>query len=103
MNRKCNFIHVEKLRIIVSCFVKSATDTFKSLEQNQRSYQLHRRSGIALMKYSKGIKLHKKDPYAFAPPPQTPPIGFSGNAGCVKDTSMPMAYKRYMFVNGVTA
>ena len=85
MNRKCNFRHVEKLRIIVSCFVKSATDTFKSLEQNQRSYQLQRRSGIALMEYSQGIKL--TDPYAFAPPPKkTPPIWFSGNAGCVKDT-----------------
>ena len=62
-----DFRHVEKLRIIVSCFVKSATDIFKSLEQNQRSYQLQRQSGIALMKYSKGIKL--TDPYAFAPPP----------------------------------
>ena len=66
MNCKCNFRHVEKLRIIVSCFVISATDTFKSLEQNQPSYQLQRRSGIALMKYSKGIKL--RDPHAFAPP-----------------------------------
>ena len=35
------------------------------------------------------------------PPP--PPIWFSGNAGCVKDTGMPMAYKRYMFVDGVNA